>query len=172
MLREIAFKYLREHQARAGETIQIGWHVLRITDGAEGLDVESLDFLQMASFTTDFRIADLIRLAQEDTLHRQAVEAEDSNLMQSAVVSRSYLPLSPFAFIERSTAANGHDSGWYVGMTEEPLNLEDSDSFVLRSLYELTIHDERLAPWWLMPVGCRILLSGEEPTVTKVNACA
>ena len=168
MLREIALKYLQGRRTSPGETVQIGWNVLRITEGTTGLDVESLDFKRMASYTTDLGIAEQVHWAQEETLRLLGVEAEDCTLVQSAVVSRSYVPGSLHAFLERSSAAKGHDSGWYVGMQDDPLSVDDVDSFILASLYELSIHDERLARWWLLPVGYRIFLTGEEPTVTKV----
>lgn len=45
------------------------------------------------------------------------------------------------------------NSGWYVGIYADPLDMNDADSFELRSLYELTIQDARMTPYWLLPEG-------------------
>lgn len=168
MLRETALRYLQGRDARSGQTVQIGWNVLRITEGPEGLDVESLDFERMASFTADLRIAEQIQRAQEETLRMGGLEPEACNLMQTALVSRSYTPRSPLAFIERCGVSENNSSGWYVGVVDDPLRIDDPDSFILRSLYELTIQDERLARWWLIPVGYRVFLSGDRLELAKV----
>ncbi len=56
MLRELALQYLKTLAAKVGETVQLGWFVFRIIDGPNGIDLETLDFKAVASFTTDFQI--------------------------------------------------------------------------------------------------------------------
>ena len=107
----------------------------------------------MASFTEDFSEAVRIRWLQFSALSQFGVSESPCNLMQTALVSLSYSPGRADAFVERQQPADGHDSGWYVGVSDEPRDMNDESSFCFRSLYELTIHDMRLAPYWLLPPG-------------------
>ncbi len=126
--------------------------------------LESLDFKNMASFTRDLKEAERVWQKQQETLKEHSAIEEPCNLQHSALVSKSYKPGHPEAFIKRDYTRKGHDSGWYVGILKEPLSLEDSSTFELRSLYELSIGDKRMAPWWLMPVGTIIELENGRVT--------
>ena len=44
-------------------------------------------------------------------------------------------------------------------MVNDPLSMEEASAFELRSLYELSISDERMIPFWLMPVGTTVFLA-------------
>jgi hypothetical protein len=169
MLRESALNFLKTKDARANQTVQLGWFIFRTINSEDGLDLETLDFKEMASFTKDFQIPDQIHWAQQETLRRLNLEQIDCTLVQPALVSRSYIPNSPHAFIERFVPSSNADSGWYVGMTDEQLDLEDINSFSHKSLYELTIYDERFARFWLLPFGYRIYFDEPEPRVIKVE---
>lgn len=52
--------------------------------------------------------------------------------MQTAVVSRSYVPGHARAFIKRDGKAKGNDSGWYVGIFDDPADMNDLQSFVVK----------------------------------------
>jgi hypothetical protein len=120
--------------------------------------VESLDFKGMAKFTQDLSLAEEIYRMQNETLLSNGVEEETCHLRQSAVVSKSYVPGHPHAFMERTESAEGHDSGWYIGVWSDPLPMDSANSFSLRSLYELSMADQRVLPFWLMPVGTVVTL--------------
>lgn len=169
MLRESALQYLKTRDAKVGETVQLGWFVFRIVDGLTGIDLESLDFRAMASFTSDFQTSEQIHWAQHETLRDLCVDQLACTLADPALVSRSYRPGGQNAFIERCPPTFETDSGWYVGVVDETLDLENADSFVHQSLYELTIHDERFARFWLLPVGYRIYFDSDEPTIEVVE---
>jgi hypothetical protein len=170
MLHDIVLSFLKTRpNAQPGETVQVGWLIFRITKCGEGLDIETLDFKSMGIFTKDFQIAEQIHWAQHETLRRlRAIEAT-CTLQNGALVSRSYLPGSSSAFIERCSLVSDTDSGWYVGVVDDQIDLEDPDSFECRSLYELTIQDERLARFWLLPVGYRVFFDGLEPRIEMVR---
>jgi hypothetical protein len=169
MLRESALEFLKTRDAKVGETVQLGWFVFRIVDGQNGIDLESLDFQEVASFTSDFQVPDQIHLAQRETLKRLGVDELACTLSDPALVSRSYQAGGANAFIERCSPTSESDSGWYVGVVDETLDFTDADSFIHQSLYELTIHDERFARFWLFPVGYRIYFDNEEPRIEEVN---
>ena len=82
--------------------------------------------------------------------------------METALVSRSYSPLRPDAFIERQTPSGENDSGWYVGVLKEEKDMDDEGSFDVRSLYELSITDQRMLPFWLLSTGMKLILSTGE----------
>ena len=172
MLRESALAYLHTQNAHADQTVQIGWFIFKIVDTASGIDLETLDFKNIASYTSDFQTPEQIHWAQQETLQRLNVAPVDCTLGHSALVSASYKPFSPFAFLERAVPTSSSDSGWYVGMRNDEFCSEDTDPeglLSLESLYELTIHDERFARFWLLPPGYRIFFDGDDPTIEKVE---
>ena len=169
MLRETSLEYLRTQNAKAGETVQCGWFIFQTIEGPQGLDLMTLDFKAIASFTSDFQIPEQVHWAQQETLRRLGASALGCTLRSTALVSRSYRPGVHNAYIERCKPAFEGDSGWYVGVIHELLDLNDAKSFVHQSLYELTIHDERFARFWLLPVGYRIYFDDDEPRIEKLQ---
>jgi hypothetical protein len=172
MLREVALEYLKTRNANPGDTVQMGWFVFRIVATDHGLDLLTLDFKALGAFTGDFEISDRVHWAQRETLRCLGAAATDCSLAQPALVSRSYSPGSRQAFIERSQPTNESDSGWYVGMLGDSLDMGNAGSFVHQSLYELSIHDQRLVRFWLLPVGYRVLFDHDDPRIEKVEPAA
>lgn len=152
-------EFLSSRPHKAGETIQFGWFIFQIAQPGPPPRIESLDFRRMASFTEDFSEAERIHAAQKDALGKFNATETDCTLWQSALVSVSYSPGHADAFLKRDRSMNGNDSGWYVGVFDDPADMSDVASFSRRSLYELTIHDERMAPFWLFPVGTVVSLA-------------
>ncbi len=146
--------------------MQFGWFVFRIAEAGHPPRIESLDFRQLASFTDDFRMTEEIDALQKDTLHSFGAAEQPCTLQQSALVSISYSPGHPDAFLQRQESTDTNDSGWYVGVLNDPADMNDVATFSNHSLYELTIHDLRLARFWLLPTGTTICLrdhSTEQP---------
>ena len=150
--------YLSRCPHQAGQTVQFGWFVFRIAGHGQPPQVESLDFRQIASFTQDFSETERIHTLQTATLARFSASECPCTLWQSALVSLSYSSKHANAFIERQKPTDNNDSGWYVGVRDETLNMDDPSSFARRSLYDLTIHDMRMAAYWLLPTGTVVLL--------------
>ena len=169
MLRESALKYLKTREAKVGETVEVDWFVFRIIDGNDGIELETLDFKNLASFTSDFQITEQIYWAQHETLRRLNANEMSCSLRDPALVSRSYYPGGRNAFIERCPSVSPGDCGWYVGVIDDQIDFNDAESFVHQSLYELTIHDERFARYWLLPTGYRILFDTDEPRIERVE---
>ena len=151
-------KYLSERAHKVGETVQYGWFVFRIAEINQPPRIETLDFQRMASYTEDFSEVERIHNLQNAALAEYDVCESPSTLCQSALVSRSYFPGREDAYIERQETASDNDSGWYIGVLNEHLDMEDPSSFTNQSLYELTINDMRMAPYWLLPPGIVIQL--------------
>ena len=152
-------KFLSERPHESGETIQLGWFIFRIAERGQPPRIETLDFREMASFTDDFSEAERIHSLQTDALGQFEASECPCTLRHFALVSASYSPEREDVFIERQQPADGNDSGWYVGIFDDPRDMDDVTSFTQRSLYELTIHDMRMAPYWLLPPGTIVSLT-------------
>ena len=150
--------YLSSRPHKVGETVQFGWFIFRIAAAGQPPRVESLDFRQIASFTEDFSEVERIHTLQAATLARFRAEESPCTLWQSALVSLSYHPGRADTFLKRQSPTDSNDSGWYVGVQDEARSMEDVSSFARRSLYELTIHDGRMAGYWLLPEGTVVSL--------------
>ena len=169
MLRETSLEHLRTQNAQAGETVQCGWFLFQVIEGKDGLDLMTLDFKAIASFTDDFQIPEQVHWAQQETLRRLGASPQHCTLRSPALVSRAYRPGAFNVYLERCEPVSEGDSGWYVGVINESLDLDDAKSFVHQSLYELAIHDERLARFWLLPVGYRISFDSDEPRIERLQ---
>lgn len=151
-------QYLATRPVVAGEIVHAGWLVFRVVSEGPPAELESLDFKNLASFTKDLSEAEAIFAMQANTLRTHAAEEEPCTLRHTAVVSRSYSPGHPKAFIKRDMPAKESDSGWYVGILDDHLDLNVPESFAVQSLYELSIADKRVLPYWLMPVDTVVAL--------------
>jgi hypothetical protein len=155
-------KFIADRPHHVGETVQFGWFIFRIAERGRPPRIESLDFRQIASFTEDFSEVERIHSLQTAALVQFNASESPCTLWQSALVSASYSPRCSGAFLERQAPTDGNDSGWYVGVFNDTRDMDDIDSFGRRSLYELTIHDMRMAPYWLLPRGTIVSLTPEQ----------
>lgn len=163
-IREQIIKWLATQECASGETVQYGWFIFKITD-EEPLNIESLDFQEMASFTSDLKPAATVHRLQQTTLEQQQVHALDCNLQQYALVSKSYQPQASCSFMNRMDSSHDNDSGWFIGKTDEKLDINDPANLIQQSLYELTINDNRFAPYWLLPEKFTVTFDDEKPNV-------
>jgi hypothetical protein len=160
-MKSLVQKFLSGRSYSAGEIVEFGWFIFRIAEPGQPPRIESLDFRKMASFTDDFSEAERIHSLQLAALSQFEASECPCTLRQSALVSVSYTPEGDDVFIERLQPADRNDSGWYVGVYNDSEDMSDVASFTRRSLYELTIHDMRLAPYWLLPPGRLVSITHE-----------
>lgn len=158
MLEHLIQRFLSDRSIEIGQSIQLGWFYFWITEVGPPIRFRSLDFKRMATFTTDLSAAKTIYLSQQKTLLENFVDEEPCTFRNTALVSKSYTPGHQQAFLKRDQATHQNDSGWYVGILNDPLSMEDQSTFEIKSLYELSIHDDRMFPYWLMPVGTLVHL--------------
>lgn len=161
-IKALVQRFLSERAHAAGETVEFGWFIFRIAEAGQPPRVESLDFREMASFTEDFSEAERIQSLQTAALAEYEASECPCTLWQFALVSVSYSPERDDVFLERQQPTTANDSGWYVGVLNERRDLNAPSTFIHQSLYELTIRDMRMAPYWLLPPGIVISL-GPEP---------
>ncbi len=167
MIREQALEHLKTQGAKPGDTVLFSWFQFRLTETEGELDLETLDFKELASYTKDFELVDQIHAAQVQVLHKEQVDPEFCNLRQCALCSKSYAAGSPHAFINRVGPADEAEAGWYVGVADDPLDVDNRQNLSVRSLYELSMRDRRFLPYWLLPPGYRVAFGGAEPEVVR-----
>ncbi len=167
MIREQALEYLKAQGARPGETVHFSWFMFRLTETEGELDIETLDFSSLASYSKDFELVEQIHAAQVQVLQQEQVEPEFCNLRQCAICSKSYAAGSPKAFLSRIAPAHEAEAGWYVGVADDPLDLDDRRNLNVKSLYEISIRDRRFLPFWLLPPGFRVAFGGKEPEIVR-----
>jgi hypothetical protein len=151
--------FLSNRPHKTGDTIQFGWFIFRVVSPGQPPKIESLDFREMASYTQNFSEVERIHHLQMAALARFQVSESPCALWHSAIVSLSYSPGRKDAFMKRDASASKNDSGWYIGVRDEPRSMDDPGSFERRSLYELTIRDMRTAAYWLLPQGKTVYLN-------------
>jgi len=166
-IRAAVLDFLADREIKNNETVEFAWFVFFIVVENDRIDLKTLDFQAMASFTTDFREPEIIHAQQMAVLEAENLELCCCTLRQSATISRSYMPGSNKAFILRQPSSNENDSGWYVGVLDDPLDVNDPNNLYLQSLYELTFHDWRLAPYWLLPIEYSVRFDSGEAVVLK-----
>lgn len=162
MFREAIVKELESRHAQPGETIEFSWFWFRVCQGAEGLDVETLDFKKMASFTRDFEVAEQIHSEQMQVLEEAGVEPLRCTLRHFAYVDTYYEPGESDAFLSRISAAEDDYSGWVVGTRSEGLPINNLRGHDRVSLYEICIRDKRLFPFWLLPQDWSVVFEQEQ----------
>ncbi len=167
MIREEALEHLKSLGAKPGETAHFSWFMFRLTETDGQLDLETLDFEDFASYTKDFEMVEQIHAAQIAVLRQEQAEPEFCNLRQCAICSKSYAAGSPKAFMIRISPADQAEAGWYVGVADDPLDVDDRQNLSIKSLYEISIRDRRFLPFWLLPTGYRVAFGGKEPEIVR-----
>jgi hypothetical protein len=167
MIREQALEFLKAEGAKPGEKAQFSFFLFNLVETEGELDIETLDFKSIASFTKDFEIVERIHAAQMQVLQEEHVEPALCNLRQCAICSKSYAAGSPHAFINRIGPAHESEAGWFVGILDDPLDLDNRNNLSVKSLYEIAIRDRRFLPYWLLPPGFGVIFGGEEPQVMR-----
>lgn len=162
MLVQLIQEFLANRAIAADQIIEFGWHIFKIRAVGPPLLLESLDFYAVASFTTDLSEAERIHQLQIAILKANSTDGEPCTLRNYAIVSRSYTPSHPDAFIKRDAVVRGQDSGWYLGVLDDKLDFEDPNSFSKQSLYEISIMDNRTTAYWLLPIGSFVTLQNSE----------
>ena len=166
-IRSKVLDFLSTRTVKHGESVEYGWFIFQTVVENGQLDLETLDFRDLASFTRDFAPVERIEAEQSAMLAIQRVEPECCSLWHAALISRSYTPGAPCAFMERLDPLENSKSGWYIGVADDPLDVNEPANLHFQSLYELTIHDARFAPYWLLPVGFLVEFEGDRPTITR-----
>jgi hypothetical protein len=146
----------------AGETVQIGWMLTKLAQGANGaLIVTEPDMKSFPIVFVDSVDATASHLrCQVDSVESflRKDDAEFPSLLQSVVVHANYKHARRVVF-ERLDA-NGSDSGWWLSDLADPLASSDASRFSLVSLYQLAIDRPELIKFFAFPPGLQIVFDG------------
>jgi hypothetical protein len=165
MIKPAVLELLQMRNAKPGEKVEFSWFWFQVCEEAGRLDVETLDFQRMASFTRDFTVVDDIHAQQMQVLAEAGVEAQRCTLMHYGRADTYYEPGDPETFMSRISGAEEDFSGWVVGVRKQGLPLNQLRGFDRMSLYELSIRDQRLLPYWLLPEGWSVVFEEGGPVV-------
>lgn len=167
VIRDHALRYLATRPTQDGETVEFGWFIFKIVKDRNQIDLETLDFQEMASFTRDFTIVEQIAKEQEQLLEQEGVEPCPCRLWDRAILSKSYYPGHPKAYALREFEQDGNLAGWNIGIEDDPLDLSGNENLVVQSLYEVSIKDRRFLPIWLLPVDYTVSFDGENRRISR-----
>lgn len=166
-IREHVLHHLATRPTKHGETVEFGWFIFNVVKDGGGLDIETLDFKELASFTRDFSVVDEVYAQQMEVLDEEGVEPCPCRLWDRAILSKSYYPGHPKAYALREFEQDGNLAGWNIGIEDDPLDLSGNDNLVVQSLYEVSIKDRRFLPIWLLPVNYTVLFNGEQRRIGR-----
>lgn len=165
MIKDAVLELLRSRNAKPGESVEFSWFCFQVCGTATQLDVETLDFQKMASFTGDFSVVEQIHAQQMEVLEKQRVEPLRCTLRQYGRADTYYDPGDPDAFLYRVSAAVEDYSGWVIGTRSQPVPLNNLQRHDRISLYEICLRDRRFLPFWLLPEGWSVVFENGEPQV-------
>jgi hypothetical protein len=166
-IREHVLQHLATRPTRDGETVEFGWFIFNVVKERSRLDIETLGFKEMASFTRDFTVVEEIYAQQMQLLGDEGVEPCPCRLWDRAILSKSYSPGHPKAYALREFARDGNLAGWNIGIEDDALDLSGNENLVVQSLYEVSIKDRRFLPIWLLPVGYTVSFDCENRRVGR-----
>lgn len=166
MIKNEILEFLKSKSIAHGESVQYGWFTFYTIFENGIVDLETLDFEKMASCTTEFSIVEKIQTMQESALLSHGKSETFCNMLQYALVTKSYDHTKPHSFMSRISESDDRDSGWYIGIENDPLDIDDPENITFCSLYELSIKNKRFLPYWLFPVGTCIQYRGDEDIVS------
>lgn len=166
-MKDKIIKYFGAENLKQDETIEFSWFIFKVIEKNNSIDLQTLDFKSMGSFNQDFELIENLHRSQAKTLANENVEADPCNLRQYAIVSKSYNPESNAYFISRDTKQDGNNSGWYLGMLNETLDINNPENLKIVSLYELSIQNKKLIPYWLLPVGYQVVFTDNVTIQTR-----
>jgi len=165
MLKEAVLELLRSRHAKPGETVEFSWFWFQVTGTPDRLDLETLDFQKMASFTRDFSVADRIHAQQMEVLKQQGVEPLRCTLRDYGRADTYYDPGDPDAYLYRLSEAVDDFSGWVIGTRSRPVPVNNLHGHDIMSLYEICLRDRRFLPYWLLPQGWSVVFENGQPLV-------
>ena len=166
-IREHVLQHLATRPTKDGETVEFGWFIFNVVKDGGRLDIETLDFKDMASFTRDFTVVEQVYAQQMELLDEEGVEPCPCRVWDRAILSKSYYPGHPTAYAFREFELDGDLAGWNIGIEDDPLDLSGNDNLVVQSLYEVSIKDWRFIPIWLLPVGYTVSFDGDSRRIRR-----
>ncbi|MCP2088207.1 UNVERIFIED_ORG: hypothetical protein J2Y81_004294 [Paraburkholderia sediminicola] len=136
-----------------GETMQIGWMLVRIEEGPAGaLRLTEPDMKSFPVHFIDSVDRTLLHLRNQNDVVRSLSLATDPlfpSLRQSAVVHVNYKHANSVSMMRE--VADGLSSGWVITDTQDLAGLRDPARFLTTSLYQLGLDRPELIKFFALP---------------------
>lgn len=136
-----------------GETMQIGWMLVRIEEGRAGaLRLTEPDMRSFPVHFIDSVDHTLLHLRNQNDVVRSLSLATDPlfpSLRQSAVVHVNYKHANSVSM--KREVADGLSSGWVITDTQDLAGLRDPARFLTTSLYQLGLDRPELIKFFALP---------------------
>lgn len=146
---------------KAGETIQIGWMVLKIMkDDSSTLTLEEPNFREIPIVFDRSVNNTLAHLRTQKDIFESLglpVELQFPSIVQSAIVCNKHEDSGGF-FMERARQGK-NDSGWFIGCVDPHHNHNDTKCLKRVSLYEIACLREMIIPFLALPEETSIIYS-------------
>jgi hypothetical protein len=147
---------------KAGETVQLGWAVLRLIDRPDGtLGVLEPDLRGSLKWVESVDQSLFETWRQQEVLRSLGLDEYFSppRQAQRAVVCTRVWE-SPGLLMGRAKSTEALDSGWFVGCTDEGHDHEAAESLQAVPLIELAARSPALAQFFALPVGSDVAVRG------------
>lgn len=165
--REKLEAFLKERAAdgaefAVGETIQVGWMWFIIEE--QGIAAPQMGVMPMA-FDADCSVALNLVITQSYLCDSFDLPYSFCDARQAALTIKG-LGENRQVYMNRQNEADGHDSGWFFGASDNPRDPNDAGNLEWRSLWELTCLFPTSLEFFLLPPGHQVKLDGN-PAVMR-----
>ena len=145
-------------QFNIGDTIQCSWMWLKV--GADEKGQTSIlgpkTGVMPMCFVTDCSEALNLVMTQRYLCDSFRVECAWCNARQSAVVIKDLADCQK-VFMNRTEREKGNASGWFFGASDTKLDVSDSSSLELKSLWQLSCVFPQSREFFLLPQGWQVV---------------
>ncbi|SIO68117.1 immunity protein Imm33 domain-containing protein [Paraburkholderia phenazinium] len=154
-----------------GETMQIGWMLVRIEEGRAG--ALRLTEPDMKSFPVNFVDSvdrTLVHLRNQNDVVRSlspAIDPHFPSLRQSAVVHVNYKHAASVSL--KRKVVEGVSSGWVITDTEDSAGLRDPARLLTTSLYQLGLDRPELIKFFALPPMVEVSIDNRRTRVCGPN---
>lgn len=150
-----------------GQTVQVGWMMLSVVAGPEGLELHEPD---MSGETPINFIPGITRTLRDTMVQRYVTDSlglteylDFPTLVQSVITCDRIQPGGAL-FFTRPDHQEGHASGWVCCCCDKSHDHNDPAALTLTSLYDLGCRHPILVEFLALPVGSAVILvPGQNP---------
>lgn len=148
---------------KEGTTIEFGFSLLRLQRDAENLVVCEPDFEgdPLVDWIPQVDTTLQVLTEQVTLLRRVGLDGVTAHYHENIVIAKGCLK-SEHVYLERNAPSGAHDSGWYMGNVEQPDRELTAEDLEVLPVYELMRQRPPLVKVLALPVGCLVVVRGEQ----------
>lgn len=145
-----------------GQTVQLGWALLRLTERADGtVGVEEMDPDRDGEWVESVDRTLLQTWLQQEVARSVGLEDEMDfpKQHQAAIICRRLLDGSAW-LLSRETPDDGEDSGWFFGCSEDDHDHDQVDNLARVQLFAVTCQLRFITQFLALPPKTEVLVEG------------